>query len=324
MAIAATRMSTRRKARPSPFVDRTSVWGGLAAAVVALLLCPACSLKRMAVNRIGDALASGSSVFVDDDDPELVGDAVPFALKTTEALLREFPRHRGLLFSAASGFAQYAFAFVQQQADFVEAESLARATEQRARARRLFLRGRDYGLRGFEVDFPGFGERLRADPAQAVLQAQKRHVPLLYWTSVAWFGAINLSKDDSALTADQYVAEALVRRALALDEGFQQGTLHDILISWEARGEAAGGSFERAREHFERAAALGSDRRAAPFVTYAESVCVARQDRKGFEETLARALAVDPAALPEQRLTNIIFQRRARWLLARADELFIE
>jgi predicted anti-sigma-YlaC factor YlaD len=300
-----------------------AAWG-LAAALVALVLLPACSVKRLAVNRIGDALASGSSAFVDDDDPELVGGAVPFALKTTETLLREAPRHRGLLLAATSGFAQYAFAFVQQPADFVEAQDLARATEQRARARRLFLRSRDYGLRGFEVDFPGFAERLRADPGQAVARTQKRHVPLLYWTGVAWFGAINLSKDDSALTADQYVAEALVRRALALDEGFERGTLHDILISWEGRGEAAGGSFDRAREHFDRAVALAAGRRAAPFVTYAESVCVARQDRKGFEEALAGALAVDPAALPAQRLTNVIFQRRARWLLARVDELFIE
>jgi predicted anti-sigma-YlaC factor YlaD len=278
----------------------------------------------MAVNRIGDALASGSSAFADDDDPELVGEAAAFALKTTEALLRESPRHRGLLLAATSGFAEYAFAFVQQQADFVEAQDLARATEQRARARRLFLRGRDYGLRAFEVDFPGFGQRLRDDPAQALARTERRHVPLLYWTGVAWFGAINLAKDDSALTADQYVAEALVRRALELDEGYERGALHDILISWEARGGAAGGSYERAREHFERASALAGGRRAAPFVTYAESVCVARQDRKGFEQALAQALAVDPAALPDQRLTNVVFQRRARWLLARVDELFIE
>jgi hypothetical protein len=29
-------------------------------------------------------------------------------------------------------------------------------------------------------------------------------------------------------------------------------------------------------------------------------------------------------AAPDQRLANLISQRRARWLLSRADELFIE
>jgi predicted anti-sigma-YlaC factor YlaD len=302
----------------------TSVAVRLGFALLLAALAPACSLKRIAVNRVCDALASGNSVFAEDDDPDLVGDAAPFALKTTEALLRQTPRHRGLLLAADAGFAEYAYAFVQQRADFVEAESLARATELRTRARRLFLRARDYGLRGLEVDLPAFAERLRADPALAVAQARKHHVPLLYWTGLAWFGAINLAKDDSALTADQYLAEALVRRALALDEGFEHGTLHDALISWEARGEGVGGSFARAREHFDRATALSGGRRAAPFVAYAESVCVARQDRKGFEQALARAMAVDLDALPQYRLTNVVFQKRARWLLGRADELFAE
>jgi predicted anti-sigma-YlaC factor YlaD len=59
-------------------------------------------------------------------------------------------------------------------------------------------------------------------------------------------------------------------------------------------------------------------------VSYAESVAVAKQDRKAFGEALERALAVPPGEIEEQRLTNLLAQKRARWLLARADELFIE
>jgi hypothetical protein len=33
---------------------------------------------------------------------------------------------------------------------------------------------------------------------------------------------------------------------------------------------------------------------------------------------------VDLEAAPQQRLANLIAQKRARWLLARVDELFIE
>jgi hypothetical protein len=39
---------------------------------------------------------------------------------------------------------------------------------------------------------------------------------------------------------------------------------------------------------------------------------------------LRRALAVDPDARPEWRLANLVMQRRARWLLAREDDLFLE
>jgi hypothetical protein len=71
----------------------------------------------MAVNKFGDALASGRSTYESDDDPELVASAVPFGLKLMESLLAESPKHPGLLLAASSGFTEYAYAFVGQQAD---------------------------------------------------------------------------------------------------------------------------------------------------------------------------------------------------------------
>jgi hypothetical protein len=40
----------------------------------------------MAVNKLGNALASGGSTFESDDDPDLVGQALPFSLKLMESL----------------------------------------------------------------------------------------------------------------------------------------------------------------------------------------------------------------------------------------------
>ena len=102
-----------------------------------------CSLKRYAVNQVGNALASGGSTFARDDDPELVRAAVPFSLKLMESLLAESPRHRGLLFATSSGFTQYAYAFIQQDADELEDKDLAAAKALRVRAKRLYLRARD-------------------------------------------------------------------------------------------------------------------------------------------------------------------------------------
>ncbi|MEP0774150.1 MAG: hypothetical protein HRF46_07285, partial [Acidobacteriota bacterium] len=79
-----------------------------------------------------------------------------------------------------------------------------------------------------------------------------------------------------------------------------------------------------ARRHFQRAVELSRGHRAAPFVALAEAVCVAEQNRAEFEALLHRALAVDLEAAPDQRLANQVAQRRARWLLARADDLFLD
>ncbi len=292
------------------------------ATVLLALALPACSIKKVAVNKVGDALANSGSTYASDDDPELIRAAVPFGLKTYESLLAESPRHKGLLYASASGFTQYAFAFVQQDADFAEAQDLAKATALRAQAGKLYIRARDYGLRGLDVYLSGFSDRLRADPTAALAGATKKQVPLLYWTAAPWAAAMSLAKNDSALTADQHLVEAMMRRALILDEGYELGAIHDFFISYESG--RAGGSIAKAREHLERALALSQGRRAWPYVTFAESADVSTQDRKEFEKLLNEALAVDVNKDPDQRLSNLIAQRRARWLLSRTDELFVE
>src|SRR5512143_3895091 len=132
------------------------------------MLGAGCSVKRMAVNKVGDALAGGGTTFASDDDPELVKAAVPFSLKLMESLLAENPRHEKLLLAACSGFTQYAYAFVQEEADETEDKDFTAAEEMRVRARRLYLRARNYGLRGLEIRHKGFEKALRANAKTAV------------------------------------------------------------------------------------------------------------------------------------------------------------
>jgi len=283
-----------------------------------------CSIRRLAVNKVGDSLASGGTTFASDDDPELVKSAVPFSLKLMESLLAENPRHEGLLLASASGFTQYAYAFVQQDADEMEDKDLAVAEEMRGRARRLYLRARGYGMRGLEVKHPGFEKALRADPKQAVVAAKTKDVPLLYWTAVSWAGAISLSKDNPNFIAELPVVEALIDRALALDEQFGDGAIHSFLISYEmSRPGGTGDPAARSRQHFERAMELSKGQLAGPLVSLAESVSVQQQDLKGFASLLSRAIAINADAKPEWRLVNLVTQRRAKWLLTRTDQLFL-
>jgi len=286
-----------------------------------IVLC-GCSVRRMAVNQVGNALAGGGGVFATDDDPELVRQAVPFGLKLQESLLAESPRHRGLLLSLASGFTQYAYAFVQQDADEMEEKDVAAAKALRDRARRLFLRARDYGLHGLELEYPGF----RKNPVAALKLTTVRDVPVLYWTAAAWGAAIADSKDRPEIVADAGKMAALMERALELDETFERGAIHSFLINYEmARpGAKPAEAQARARQHFDRAVAISAGQLAGPFVTYAEAVCVQQQNRAEFTKLLQQALSVNVDAVPEARLANLVMQRRARWLLAKTDELFAE
>ena len=293
-------------------------------ALLALFLATGCSIRKVAIRNMADALAQGGTTFSSDDDPDLVKAALPFSLKLMETLLSESPRHQGLLLATSSGFTQYAWAFVQQDADKLETRDVAGAERMRARARRLYRRARDYALRGLEIRHRRFERDLRANPKSAVAAATAADVPLLYWAATSWGSEISLSKDNPGLVAEQPVVEALIDRALKLDEGYDQGSIHSFLITYEpSRQGAPGDPLERSRKHFDRAMDLSGGHRAAPLVAMAEAVSVARQDRREFEELLQRALAVDVNARPEWRLANLVVQRRARWLLSRVDELIL-
>lgn len=292
---------------------------------ILVLALAGCSLNKLVVDRLGNALAEGSSVYATDDDPDLVGEAMPFGLKTIESLLAQSPHHKGLLLAAASGFTQYAYAFVQTKADLIEDTDLKRAIYLRERAVRLYRRGLGYGIRGLEEVEPGFAVLLKSDSEKALAPMGKQDVPLLYWTAVAWGAAISLDKTNSALSVDLPSVGALIRRALELDEKFDSGAIYDFMIVYEGgRPAAAGGSIDRARESLARAIDLSGGLRAGPLVSFAETVDVAIQDRAEFHKLLDRALAINIDDAPDQRLSNIIAQRRARWLLGRMDRLFID
>jgi predicted anti-sigma-YlaC factor YlaD len=284
----------------------------------------ACSPRAYVVSRVADAVSSGGDSFARDDDPELVREAVPFALKSMESLLDSQPDHKGLLAALCRGFTQYAAAFVRQDAEEAEDPSVRRAGMERAR--RLLLRARDYGVRGLSVGRDGFADALSANPAGAAARAGTEDVPLLYWTAAAWSLAVATSPDDPGLLADLPRSEALMRRALALNEGYDGGAIHEYFIAFEGgRPEAMGGSAEKARRHFERAMALSGGKKVSPLVTFAETVSVRAQNRKEFLDLLDRALAFDArAGAPEHRVGNLVSQRRARWLKGRVDELFLD
>ncbi|MHC4457078.1 MAG: TRAP transporter TatT component family protein [Planctomycetota bacterium] len=292
---------------------------------VLCLFLLSCSIRRIAINSVANSLsAGGSNVFATDNVPELVRDAIPFGLKLNEALLNEIPNHKGLLLATASGFTQYAYAFVQIEADFLEEKDFAAANRLRKQAQKLYLRSREYAVRGLEADHPGFMDHLHSNPQSVLRSMTSDDLPFLYWMGVSWAAAISASKENLDLLSELYLVEAIMNRALELDEDYNNGALHEFFITFDgSRSIAMGGSIERAREHFDRAIKLSEGKKASPYLSLAENVSVRQQNVKEFVKLLKMALAIDVDAKPEYRLENILLQRRASWLLSRIDDFFL-
>ena len=291
--------------------------------LMAVALASGCSIRTIAVKTVANTLSQPGDTFTRDDDPELVRAALPFGLKTFESLLESVPRHKRLLIATCSGFTSYAYAFVETDADRLGSEDYEKAKELRDEALRLYLRAKGYCWRALEVRFKGISGRLKEDPAEALGRTRKDDVPLLYWSAASLGAAIALGKGRTELLVDLPIVRAMAERALALDEEWGKGSLHELMITIESQGEALGGSEDRARGHFKRAVELQKGLSAGPYVSLATNVSRSKQDRDEFERLMGEALAIDPAADRSNQLVTIITQRRARSLLARIDDLFI-
>ena len=214
---------------------------------------------------------------------------------------------------------------MQTEAEELEEHDLDAAYAMRLRAKRLYLRARDYGLRGLEVSHRGFIKALQENPETTVARAKVKDVPLLYWTAASWGSAISLAKDDPQLIGDLPIVEALIDRALELDESYGEGAIHSFLITYEMIRQ--GGPEDpviRAREHYQRAVELSNGNQASPYVVLAEAVSIPEQNKDEFQSLLRQALAINPDENPEWRLANLITQHRANWLLEHTEELFLE
>jgi predicted anti-sigma-YlaC factor YlaD len=277
----------------------------------------------MAVKTVANTLSDTGDVFTRDDDPELIRDATPFALKLYESLLESVPTHVPLLVSTCGGFTQYGYAFLEAEADAVDLKDREAAKALRERALKHYLRGRGYCLRAMDARFgKGTSEALLRDPVAAVSRARKDDVPLLYWAAASWGSAISLGIDRPDLAVDFPTVRALAERALALDPSWNRGAIHELMIGLDSLPDALGGNPTRAREHFKTAVEIQKGLSPGPYVALATGIAVPNQDRAEFERLLKDALAIDPEKDPSNRLVILITQRRARVLLDRIDDKF--
>jgi predicted anti-sigma-YlaC factor YlaD len=293
----------------------------LAAGLTALVVAGCGAIKKSAINNVAGTLASGGDVFSRDDDPELVREALPFALKLYESLLESVPKNEDLLVATCAAFTQYSFAFVETDADVLGEAHHDESKALRDRALKLYLRAKGYCLRGAEVRFPGITPKLLANPDTALAKAEKKDVPLLYWSAASWGAAISLGLDKPDLVVDHPTVRALAERALALDPTWQKGAIPELFITLDSLPDALGGSVQRARDDFAKARELEPNA-PGPYVALAQGVSVPAQDRAEFTRLLNDALAIDPEKDPGSRLVTLVMQRRARALLDHIDTLF--
>jgi predicted anti-sigma-YlaC factor YlaD len=333
---------------------------GLAAGAVltAFLLLSGCSINQMAVRMAADALASGQgggTAFTGDEDPQLVEDAIPFALKLYEILIQSDPHNDELLVAAGSGFISYAYAFIDVPASTLPYDEYEKQKRMQERAEKMYLRGRGYIFDALELRHPGFFRAVLSgdsgELADVLMKTDEKDVPALYWGASGWMAAVSASNMDFNMVIDIPRAVAMMTRALELEPDYDDGALHSLFIQvygsisnygmmygsgglgeyiretlegyYAGREGALETMEQRAEFHFQRAVELSDGTSASVYVSFAQTFPLKNQEPLRYRRLLERALAVDPDRRPETRMLTIISQEKARWLLEHMEEDFI-
>jgi predicted anti-sigma-YlaC factor YlaD len=304
----------------------------------------------MAMNMVADALtgSDASAVFTADDDPELVGDAIPFAIKMYESLLAGNPKHEGLIVTTGSLYIMYANAFVQGPAEMLPSSSFAERDVGKQRAARFYVRGSDILYKGLEQKFPGFTETffpgrddftLETDEAgqraekllaekrrQYLAKLKKTDAPLIYWTAAATLSAFSLNPLTSVeLGLRIPVLITLAERAYQLDPNFNGGAFDDFfLLVYGSLPDYIGGDKVKAEKHYKLALDKSGGLAAGTYVSYAQAIAQPAQDYETWKTCLETALAINVDDYPPKRLENILAQRKARYFLENAVYFFAD
>jgi predicted anti-sigma-YlaC factor YlaD len=299
-----------------------------------------CSVRQAAYSSVSDMLAPPPSAkpsggngamlaLTGDNDPELVGDFFPTALKIYEIMHLQNPQHEGLAVMTGQLYVTYANAFVQQPAAEFPPERFKEQNEAYLRAQNFYLRGKNYAIDGLEIGHPGFRIAMQGTDEAAIhailAKCDKSDVPALYWASAGTLAAWALDPMNTSFLASVPGAALMLTRAARLDPAYNNGAIWEILMSFYAAApESLGGNKDEARAAYEKALAFSGGKSPSTHIGYIRSFCIPAQDSAGFDEAIAKALAIDPESQPDNRLALVLARRQASWLKNHKQDFILE
>ena len=280
-----------------------SILRRVACIFVACVLATGCS--TLIGGKAADTLAAA---ILNQDDPVLVESGVPAYLLLIDGLISQSPDSAALLSAGAQLFALYGSRFASPE----------RAVTLTAKARR-------YGERAICLAHAPACEWRGASYQRVVEELEavgKKDIGPLYSYAVSWLSNLDATSEDWTAVAELPWVEAVLARALALDETYENGALHGYLgILNSLRPPALGGQPDVAREHFERALELSGGRDLSIKVEYARRYARLVFDQELHDRLLTEVLNA-PVEAPLYTLFNVMAKQEAQTLLATSKEYF--
>jgi hypothetical protein len=290
--------------------------------VVALATVGCAGVRRVGVDAASPVFTASLRAYESETDLAVARAAAPALMKLVEGLLETAPNDRELLEVVARGWAEFAFAFLEDDYESLpnDAAHADERTRLALRATGLYDRAFGFAARRLQDDDREIEHALAADVAtleRRLATLPKSSVPGLVFGGLALASAINLNRTDPSRAVDLPKAMALLERARTLDPTYYYGGAQMVLgLVYCSAPKSAGGDPDRGQRLFDEAIAQTSGKYLLPKVMSARMCAVRRGDRAGFERILKAALATPPAPRNDEvgrhyNLANEVAKRRA-------------
>ena len=287
-----------RRRQPAAFV--------VVSVIVAILTSGCSSIVENVSAGMADNL---SSAILNQDDPELVREALPAYLLLLDSLNGPETDSVGTLSAAAQLYAAYGAALVDDP----------------ERAKILTSRARSYGERALcaaekqacnldGLDFDAYTKAIKA--------VNEDDVEALYSYSLSSLAWIRSNSDDFKALADLPKIELALQQVMALNPGdLAASTAMYLGILNTLRPAALGGNPEAGREWFLRGIELSDGKDLSIKVEYARGYARLLYERELHDQLLNEVLATE-VEQPDLTLFNMLAREEAKLLLASGDEYF--
>lgn len=293
---------------------------------VTILISLSCSVKKMAIRSAVNVIAESRQVFEQETDLELAESAIGSNLKLLEVMQVNDPENEKILMLLAEIYSAYTLSFVEDKFEQYEEKDDSLSDYHRQRAIKLYLRARDYAGK---VLLPRLGKNPQEMGEQelkdALAKLSVREIGPVFWYAFSWGSAINLDRQNMDALSQLNKIEVMMLKVKEWDEKYYYaGAWLFEGIYFGARSPTLGGNPERSKNSFETALRLTDGKLLVIPYFYARTYCIFTQNRKCFDENIAKVLSAPENILPEQMLANALARKKARRLQERANEYFVE
>ncbi len=218
---------------------------------------------------------------------------------------------------------EYGFGIIMEQASRLIDEDYSLAMAKYEQANKIFSEARDSGISIISKKYPSFNNWLNKKTS---IDFTADDMNDIYWLAASIGGCISSSRGNPFELINLPNVGRLLRAGININPGWGNGSFYSAMISFTTTRSDLNEIMLRDSVdfYFDKAILYSNGKDAGPYLTYAESIHKPFQERKNFVDKLNYVINMENKPSNEFELTNLLAKSRAKWLLARTDEYFLE